>query len=42
MTSDRVGRGSKKPPNIGRYRVKIVGHGRYVGRSKMAEKRRVI
>ena len=30
MTSDfRVGRGvQKKPPNIGRYKVNIVGHGR--------------
>ena len=32
MTSDfRVGRGFKKAPNIGRYRVKIVGYGREVG-----------
>ena len=42
MTSDfTVGRGvQKSPPYNGHYRVKIVRHGRYFGRSKMAEKRR--
>ena len=35
----RVGRGVQKSPNIGRHRVEIIGHGRYL-QVKMAKKRR--
>ena len=42
MTSDfRLSKGvQEKTPIIGHYRVKIVGYGKQVGRSKIAEKRR--
>ena len=30
----RVGRGSKKAHKYGHYRVEIIGHGRYLDRSK--------
>ena len=30
----RVGRGSKKAHKYGHYKVEIIGHGRYLNRSK--------